>query len=75
VLGALGHDATDAVDSAHFRFEALSKGVTAAQQQNDTIGLDESVRAGEQTLAALITTARKAHANDCDFQDRLTRSF
>jgi hypothetical protein len=75
VLGALGHDATDAVDSAHFRFEALSKGVTAAQQQNDTIGLDESVRAGEQTLAALITTARKAHAHDCEFQDRLTRSF
>ena len=70
VLGALGYDATDAVDSAHFRFEALSKGVAAAQQQNDTIGLDESVRAGEETLSVLVRTARKSHPSDCEFQER-----
>jgi hypothetical protein len=75
VLGALGHDVTDAVDSAHYRFEALSKGVLEAQQKNDTISLDESVRAGEETLSVLVKTARSAHPTDCDFQQRLTRAF
>lgn len=75
VLGALGHDSTDAVDAAHFRFEALSKGIATAQQQNDTIALDESVRAGIETLTVLVKTARKSRPNDCEFQERLTQSF
>jgi hypothetical protein len=75
VLTALGHDATDAVDSAHFRFEELSKGVLEAQQKNDTLSLDASVRAGEATLSALVNSARGTRPNDCDFQERLTRAF
>src|SRR5581483_4386780 len=75
VLGALGHDATDAVDSAHYRFESLSKGVEAAHLKQDALSLDESVRAGEETLAVLIKAARSAHPTDCDFQQRLTRAF
>jgi hypothetical protein len=75
VLGALGQDATDAVDSAQFRFESLSKGVLTAHQREDAISLEESVRAGEETLSVLIRAARSAHPADCDFQQRLTKSF
>ena len=75
VLAALGHDATDAVDSAQFRFESLSKGITTAHQQQDALTLEESVRAGEETLSVLIRAARSAHPTDCDFQQRLTKSF
>lgn len=74
-LAVVGNEAQSAVAAANLRFEELSQGFNLALQNHDVKEQAATVRAGAETLAAFVHSARLAKPRDCDFQKRLTESF
>jgi hypothetical protein len=74
-LAVVGNDAQSAVAAANLRFEELSQGFSLALQNHDVNEQAATVRAGAETLATFVHSARLAKPRDCEFQKRLTDAF